>query len=85
MLQQTSLEAFELIKPKINANQRIILDVIEGAACDMTGMEIAKYLGWSVNRVTPRVLELRQKGLLKGCGVRKCGVTGYNAVGWVGV
>lgn len=45
-------------------------------------MELAQKLGWSINRVTPRVLELRQLEVLEEANRRKCQVTGNNAYSW---
>lgn len=82
MLQQTSLEAYQKVQPKISYSQQAILSVLEGFKSPLTNAEIAKLLGWAINRVTPRVLELRNKGLLVDCGVRPCTVTQNNAHQW---
>ena len=48
----------------------------------MTNMEIAEALGWSINRVTPRVLELRHAGFLQKMGVKRCRITNNNCLFW---
>lgn len=48
----------------------------------LTNMEAAALLGWSINRVTPRVLELREAGVLTFAEQRKCRVTGNTAMAW---
>ena len=63
MVRQTSLEAFESIKESIGKNHKTILDLVGGS--DWSNSELARELGWGINRVTPRVFELRKKGLLK--------------------
>ena len=49
---------------------------------DWTFQELANYLGWSVNRVVPRVFELRQLGFVVAGEKRACSVTGYPATPW---
>ena len=82
MVRQTSLEAFVRIRPRISPNQRIVLDVIEKSVFGITNMEIAVFLGWSVNRVTPRVNELVIDNRVFSCCVRNCFITGYKAHAW---
>jgi hypothetical protein len=49
---------------------------------DATNMEIARVLNWEVNRVTPRVHELRERGLVVGGRRRACSVTGRVVQAW---
>jgi hypothetical protein len=49
---------------------------------DMTNMEVASALHWSINRICPRVFELREMGVVMKSCVRKCGVTGNKALAW---
>lgn len=60
MIQQTSLLAYREIKPTLNDRQAKVLQAIEAIypACNA---QVAQYLGWPINTVTPRVLELRGK------------------------
>ena len=86
MIQQTSLEAYNILTDeKLSERYKQILLAIKhlGAA---TNMEIAQHLGWSINRVTPRVNELIKIGKmrefydLEGKLIsRECKVTGYKA------
>lgn len=52
----------------INAKQAEVLDKIEEIE-PCSNRQIAKALGWEINRVTGRVTELRQKGYIKMAGV----------------
>lgn len=85
-VQQTSLLAYrERVLPHLGESQRAVLEVVvdaTGKGFDMTNMEIAQVLRWSINRVTPRVLELRERGLVVEHGRRACGVTGNLALAW---
>ena len=59
-MQQTSLLALEGLKD-IGKKQRACLDLLRAhrALCNQ---EIAKLLNWEINRVTPRIKELRSRG-----------------------
>ena len=85
MIQQTSLDAFtSLIREgKINANQTIILDVFKAHdPMPLSNSDIARILGWGINRVTPRVLELRRLGRLVGVMVKQDIVSGRSCMAY---
>ena len=65
-MQETSLEAYEAIKEKITDSQSAVLGVFyaDPMIFDWTNSEIAQKLKWSINRVTPRVYELREMKVL---------------------
>lgn len=48
----------------------------------ITNTEIADYIGWPINTVTPRVNELCKKGRLEEFERRKCKITGRLAIAW---
>lgn len=60
-MQQTSILAYTEVKPKLGQKQAEVLEAIEQIAPASNRM-IARHLGWEINSVTPRVLELRVKG-----------------------
>ena len=79
-VQDTSLEAYYSILSDINDKQMRVIEVfLDYPDRSWTNMELASQLGWSVNRITPRTYELRDIGVLKWVGVRKCRVTGNTA------
>ena len=80
MIQQTSLQAYEQVK--INKSQQTILRVLRASKEPMTNALVGVILNWPINRITPRVLELRRKGMLKDAGVTTCPVTGGKAHAW---
>jgi hypothetical protein len=47
-----------------------------------TNAELAAQLGWTINRVTPRILELRTMGLVLDTGRRTCTITRSSAHAW---
>jgi DNA-binding MarR family transcriptional regulator len=79
MIQETSLEAFG--KVKIGQAQQSVLTVIK-MFDGRTNAELGKYLDWPINRITPRVKELREKGLVVDAGVRVCLITGSMSHAW---
>ena len=72
--------AFERALPNVSNCQKAVLKHI---VVPSTSSEIANRLGWSINRVTPRVLELRKMGIVEDNGVRCCRMTGFMAHEWV--
>ena len=83
-MQQTSLMAYKMAQKHLNKSQRTILTLWEGGCGELTNAEIGQRLGWPINRVTPRVLELRRMNppKLRDCGIRKCNVTNNTAHQW---
>ncbi len=63
-MQSTSLEAyFNTVLPNLGERQRQVLNVfIVNQAMNLTNAEVAEDLAWGINRVTPRVYELRGRG-----------------------
>ena len=61
MIQQTSQLAFSLIQDQLPARQQQVFDCISTYG-PMNNKQIARQLLLGINQITPRVLELRQKG-----------------------
>lgn len=84
-VQETSLATYRQIQPRLGKKQREVYEVLEAATrhgFNMTNMELALLLKWSINRVTPRVFELREQGWVVLAQRRECGVTGRWACAW---
>jgi len=82
-VQQTSLDAYKKILPELPRCRRQVLQVfIWNPYRDYTNLEVARELGWEINCVTPRVLELRKMGYLKLSRKRSCHITGNTAMAW---
>lgn len=60
----TSIEAYEKIKPTIGKRQREVLELLMRVGA-LNNTEISQWLNLPVNRITPRVKELREKGLVE--------------------
>lgn len=72
---------FNEVAPTLGARQIKVMEVFECGEA-FTNSEIAERLGWSINRVTPRVLELRRLGVLEEGGLRTCRITGRTVNTW---
>jgi hypothetical protein len=91
-MRETSLEAYREVHPKLPESRRAIYACIKmhsshnrinGAwAKGATNAEISFLTGKPVNTVTPRTNELVKGGYVGKVVVRKCRVTGFNAVAW---
>ena len=68
-VQQTSLEAYKEAKKKLGDHQAIVWATID-AHGPISNKQIATILGWEINSVTPRVLELRALEQVKYAGTR---------------
>lgn len=61
MIAQTSMLAyFENVKPSLNKKQKLVLEALEEIQ-PANNKQIAEHLGWPINCVTGRCLELRKK------------------------
>ncbi len=82
MIRDTSFAAyFNEVAPTLGARQIRILEVFERGG-EFTNSEIAAELEWSINRVTPRVFELRRVGILEEAGRRECRITHRTVIVW---
>jgi len=63
MIDTNSLDAFESIKPDLNAKQRIVFEALRNKPA--TNKTLSKRMQLPINSITPRVLELRKMGLVK--------------------
>ena len=80
MMQQTSMDAYQSIKGKLNHNEQIVFDQLQvSGGC--TDEKLSDLLGWSINRVTGRRNKLVEKGFVKKVG-KKLGKSGRMANVW---
>jgi hypothetical protein len=82
MLQQTSLKAFEEIIPSLNNRQKQVYELLRQVGHPLNNLMISKYLSLPINQVTPRILELRQKGLVLFAYLQKCPYTNHVSIFW---
>ena len=80
-VQRTSLEAYQQAKITLGDHQAIVWVTID-AHGPITNKQIAMILGWEINSVTPRVLELRTLEQVKFAGYREDPKTGRHEMMW---
>ena len=80
-MQPTSLIAYDSIKPELGNKQCAVLAKFR-AWGDMTGLEMADLLGWSINRVTGRINELVERKRLFDSGRTKLSKFGRPSIIW---
>lgn len=79
-LQQTSLLAYKQVK--LNRNQKLVLEALEEIAPATNNM-VARYMNWSINSVTPRMLELRSQKIDKVVEAKQGpDINGRKAIYW---
>lgn len=73
--------AYLEVGPSLGERQGVVYAAVKLVG-PCTNTELAQYLGWSINRVTPRVFELRQLSFLVFHEQRACRITGRMAYAW---
>jgi predicted transcriptional regulator len=85
-VQSTSIEAYRSrVLPCLAQSQATVYQILKDASrngFDMTNNEIASALHWSICRVTGRVKELRDAGVVVKSQKRRCGVTQNRVYAW---
>lgn len=81
MIQETSREAYQVLKPELGELQETVYNTIMEHP-NMSNHDIARYLHWEINRVTPRVKELRDKGLVFFSSYKEDGITNRRVMCW---
>jgi hypothetical protein len=81
MIQSTSLFAYKQIQPQLPRRQKQVYEALANYA-DATNEEVAHALDIGINKITPRMLELRKGGRVTLSQVRECRVTGFKANAW---
>lgn len=77
-IQQTSLFAFNKLQRVLGARQKAVYHALQLAS--MTDKQIANYLGWEINVVTPRRGELVKMGMVRKAGI--VNQNGRSAISW---
>jgi ATP/maltotriose-dependent transcriptional regulator MalT len=70
MIQQTSLMAYDEIRPSLQKREMEVLEVIKKAKIGITNNEISHYLSLPINCITGRTNGLVKKGKVKNGGKR---------------
>lgn len=81
-IQTTSLNAFfSEVVATLGERHKSVLEAMKQRQ-NFTNTELSEFLGWSINRVTPRVKELRQKGFITEDIRRECKITNRIVIAW---
>ena len=68
-VRKTQVDSFNELQTEINDRQKSVYSVLTVHG-NCTNREIAKYLQWDINRVTGRVTELVNKGMVNAHGTK---------------
>ena len=81
-VQDTSLDVYhDEIKSTLTERHSAVLKKMKDFV-DVTNNELAQSLGWQINRVTPRIFELREMGLVLESQRRQDLFTGRRSIAW---
>lgn len=64
-MRDTSIEAYQGIKPRLQDKEKMVLGALIALKGNATNQEIADYLGWPINRITGRTYSLRECGIIR--------------------
>ena len=81
MIRKTQVDSLKQLKPTIGAKQQSVYNVINYLK-PATNRNIAKHLGWDINRVTGRVTELVNLGMVTSDGTHKDKETNRTVTVW---
>ena len=81
MIQNTSLEAWRIIQPDLGSMQNMVYNLLK-VYPDSSNHDISILLGKPINCVTPRMKELRDKGLVLHSGFKRDETTGKRVMVW---
>ena len=81
MIQPTSLEAYKILIPNLGERQQQIYDIIIKHS-NVSNLDISRISILPINSITPRVKELRDKGLVILSGYKKDHITQKRMMCW---
>jgi predicted HTH transcriptional regulator len=81
MIRATQVNSLKKLKPTVASKRQTVHNVIKYLK-PATNRNIAKHLGWDINRVTGRVTELVNLGKVKSNGTHKDNETNRTVTVW---
>lgn len=81
MIRKTQVDSLKELKPTLSAKRQTVYNVI-AYLTPATNRKIAKHLGWDINRVTGRVTELVNLGMVTADGTYKDKETNRTVTVW---
>ena len=67
-VRDTSIDAFNKIVDSLPLSRLLVFRAIQSIGGKATNSQLRRVLGWEINRITPRVQELRKLGILRYSG-----------------
>jgi len=81
MIQKTSLEAFKVLTPELGDMQMMVFRCLKNHP-NSSNSDICRIMHKSINCITPRMKELRDKGLVVQSGTKKDRITNKRVICW---
>jgi len=81
MVRKTQVDSLKKLKPTVAKSRNSVYNVIKSLT-PATNRNIAKHLGWEINRVTGRVTELVRLGMVAAEGTHKDKQTNRTVTLW---
>ena len=81
MIQSTSLEAYKVLQPELGTMQNMIYNILK-VYPNSSNLDISRITHKPINSVTPRIKELRDKGLVIFSNYKKDRVTKRRVMCW---
>ena len=81
MIQETSLEAYKVLEPELGDRQRTIYNMLKTHP-NISNLDISRIMSIPINSVTPRVKELRDKGLVVFSNYKTDRITNRRVMCW---
>ena len=63
-MQKTSLEAYKILEPELGTMQYMVFNCINAYPDGVSNIDLCRMLKRPINTITPRVKELRDKGIV---------------------
>lgn len=83
-MQRTSLIAWDSIQEDLGDKQKMVYDAL-AVVEEASNKDLGNLLGWPINTITPRVLELRNMGLVECAGEKYDNRTNRSELTWKAV
>ncbi len=75
-------DAYKKILPELSNKQKEVFEFLTIQPKPMSNLEISEAMHKRINAVTPRILELRKRGVVEDRGRSVCSVSGENVHKW---
>jgi hypothetical protein len=78
----TRNEAYHNIQSTLNASRQRVYEIIKNHPQGLTNNEIASIMHLQINKITGRVFELREMGMVSDAGIRLCNISNKRCHIW---